>query len=64
MNKGVLKLEKFTAKFDKNSYYVGVVIGDRRLSDNNKNIIVTQIVRVTIENEYVYVQGYGILLDE
>lgn len=57
-------MEKFTAKFEKNSYYVGVTIGDRRLSDNNKNIIVTQIVRVTIENEYVYVQGYGILLDE
>ncbi|MDA1675353.1 hypothetical protein [Bacillus cereus group sp. TH152-1LC] len=52
-------MKKFTAEFSKESKYVGVVIGDKQKATDGTLIIVTSIIRVTVEKDGIYVEGVG-----
>lgn len=52
---------KFKRTFNKDSKYVGLVIGDKTHSDETEKrpIIVTQIVKVTLDSHFVVIEGLG-----
>lgn len=52
-------MKKFTAEFSKESKHVGVIIGDKRKATDGTLIIVTSIIRVTVEKDGIYVEGVG-----
>ena len=55
-----MNAKTFERKFDKNSKYVGVIIGAREVAQDGTMIIVTNIIRVSVEPDGVCVYGYGV----
>lgn len=56
-------MKKFTVSFSKESKHVGVIIGDKREATDGTLIIVTSIIRVTVEKDEIYVEGVGMPTD-
>lgn len=55
-------MKSFIKKYSKDADYVGLKIGDT-IRYNEQTILVTNIVKVFVENDYVYVEGYGMLVE-
>lgn len=56
-------MEQFTWKASGDADYVGLKIGEKIIGDNDKTIEVAGIVKVYVRQGFVYVIGYGIVVD-
>jgi hypothetical protein len=52
-------MKKFTITLDGIADYLTKTIGEKVYSDDNTYIIITNIVRITIGNNNVTLEGYG-----
>jgi len=53
-------MKKFIMQVEKDKVMNGVILGDEVQAEDGTDIIITQIVRINLEKDYIVIIGYGI----